>query len=118
MADVTDELTEAAAAAAFAVAASSDNLAAARSAANGFRSALAAAGDLLQILMRVTKVVDSTADNCCLQAVLPMAPAAVRLILTVFQTCSRFQQRLGREGAAPAPVQLLGAAYGGRKCYT
>jgi hypothetical protein len=110
MTDITDELTVAAAAA-FADAAPSDNPTAARSAANGFRAVLGTAGDLLQILMRITNVLNSTALNCCLQAALPIAPAAVRLILTVFQTCSRFQQLLGREGAAPAPVRLLGAAY-------
>jgi hypothetical protein len=40
------------------------------------------------------------------EAALPSAPAAVRLSLTVFQTCSRLQEMARREDS-PAPVSLL-----------
>ena len=43
-----------------------------------------------------------------LEAGLPAAPAAMRLIHTAFRTCSRLQQLAGREGS-PAPLLLLAA---------
>jgi hypothetical protein len=43
-----------------------------------------------------------------LEAALPAAPAAVRLIVTAFRTCSRLQQLAGMEGSS-AIVQLVAA---------
>ena len=53
----------------------------------------------------------TAAKPISLGAALPAAPAAVRLILTTFQTCSRLLQLAGREDS-PTPVQLLVADAG------
>jgi hypothetical protein len=61
-------------------------------------------GNLLTVYIMACEVMSPTPDLSS-EAASPAAPAAVRLILTTFQTCSRLQQLAGRDGS-PAPVLL------------
>ena len=61
---------------------------------------------LLNVYVRACSLLSSRTDQCfSLEAALPAAPAAVRLILATIQTCSRIRQVAGREGS-PSPVFL------------
>mgnify|MGYP001807165675 CR=1 FL=1 len=112
--DAADGLT-AAAAAAFGEHASSstsssggggsNSLATAASESRNFQLALAFADRVVSIYIRGCEVL-SPGDSR-LTVALPAAPAAVRLILTILQTCSKLHQLINREGS-PAAVLLLG----------
>jgi hypothetical protein len=61
---------------------------------------------LLNVYVRACSLLSSRTDQCfSLEAALPAAPAAVRLILTTIQTCSKIRQVAGREGS-PSPLFL------------
>jgi hypothetical protein len=73
--------------------------------AENFAEALVFADSVLQVYCKSCEVLSASTASISLEVALPAAPAAVHLILTTFQTCSRLQQLAGAE-SKPAPAAL------------
>jgi hypothetical protein len=115
--DAADALTAAAAAAAFGEAASQsnnrDSIVASStpqllSPATNLYMAVKTVGSLLRAFVDCSKLLCPPEVSFNLDALLPAAPAAVHLILTTYQTCSRFEQ-LTSNASSPLSVLLLAA---------
>jgi hypothetical protein len=82
---------------------------AAQDSADRLRDAWGLVDKLHDLYCRLCEAMSPEADiTFNLEAALPAAPAAVRLIVTAFRTCSRLQQLAGMEGSS-ATVQLVAA---------
>jgi hypothetical protein len=108
--DATDSLTAAEAAAVGEAACSNGSSSSSSTrivdiAVKSFAASLNHATGLLELFHQACLRMDPpTITSFSMEAALPAAPAAVRLILTTFQTHSRLQQLAGRDGT---PIRLL-----------
>jgi hypothetical protein len=77
-------------------------------AADQLQTALFFGQQVVGVLHGLCAVLSPNPASVSMEAALPAAPAAVRLMLTTFQTYSKLQQLAGGD-SAPAPVLLLGS---------